>query len=89
MAFRALPGFFTRVITILFAPLIKANEIITILMTYLVQASDDAQMFKRLRNFHEALRKSKLKAAPEKTYFFLHSVKFLGHLIQGNKIKPL
>ena len=46
-------------------------------------------MFKHLRNFHEALRKSKLKAAPDKTFFFLQSVKFLGHLITGNKIKPL
>ena len=45
-------------------------------------------MFQHSRFFHEALRKSKLKAAPDETFSFHQSVKFLGHLISGNKLKP-
>ena len=75
--------------TILFAPLIKKNEIITYIDDILIQAENVEQMFIRLDNFHKALRQSKLKAAPDKTFFFLLSVKFLGHVITDNKIKPL
>ena len=46
-------------------------------------------MFDRLRDFHETMRKSKLEAAPDKTYFILTVVKFLSHSITKNKIKPL
>ena len=55
----------------------------------LIQAENKPQMFERLRNFHETLRNSKLKAAPDKTFLFLIAVKLLGHAITRNKIEPL
>ena len=49
----------------------------------------ETQMLDRFRNFCETLRKSKLKAAPVETYFFPAAVKFLGHVITKNRIRPL
>ena len=86
---KALPVFFTRVMTILFTPLIEKNEIITHIDVILIQADTKTQMFDRLRSFHETLRKFKLQAAPYKTYFSLAAVKFLGHIFTKNKIRPL
>ena len=39
-------------------------------------------MLKTLTQYHTILKNENLKAAPEKSFFFLDSVKFLGHQIQ-------
>ena len=46
-------------------------------------------MFETLIEYHKVLLKENLKAAPDKTYFMLKKVKFLGHIIEDKKVKPL
>ena len=81
--------FLTHVVAIVFAPLIKMNEIITYFHDISIQAETKTHMSDRLRNFYETVGKSKQKGAPEKTFFFLAAVLFLGHVITKNKIRPL
>ena len=46
-------------------------------------------MYETLEKYHKILQKENLRAAPDKTYFILKKVKFLGHIIENKKIKPL
>ena len=46
-------------------------------------------MYETLIEYHKVLLKENLKAAPDKTYFMLKEVKFLGHIIEDKKVKPL
>ena len=47
------------------------------------------EIFYVLEKYHPLLLKENLKAAPDKSHFFLTRVKFLGHIIEGNTITPL
>ena len=67
---KALPGLFTRVTTFLFALLIQKNEIITYFDDIMIQAENKTQLLDQLRDFQEKLMNSRLKTAPDKTYFF-------------------
>ena len=46
-------------------------------------------MYETLIQYHKILLKENLKAAPAKTFFILKKVKFLGHIIENKKVKPL
>ena len=46
-------------------------------------------MLQTLDHYHKILKNEYLKAAPDKNFSFLDSVKFLGHQIQNNHIYPL
>ena len=46
-------------------------------------------MLQTLTQYHTVLENENLKAAPDKSFFFIDSVKFLGHQIQNNHIQPL
>ena len=46
-------------------------------------------MLQTLTKYHTILEKENLKAAPDKSLFFLDSVKLLGHQIRNNHIYPL
>ena len=46
-------------------------------------------MFTVLEQYHEILMNENLKAAPDKSHFFLTRVKFLGHIIERNTITIL
>ena len=46
-------------------------------------------MFTIINEDHTLLRKARLKAAPDKTFFFLNKVKFLGHVISPDGIQPI
>ena len=48
---KSLPGFHTRLVTILFPPLITKGEIITYFDDIVIQADNKTQTFHRLRNF--------------------------------------
>ena len=47
------------------------------------------EMFTIINEYHTFLRKAGLKAAPDKTIFFLKKVKFLGHVISPDGIQPI
>ena len=46
-------------------------------------------MFTVLEQYHQILKNENMKAAPDKSHFFLTRVKFLGHIIERNTIAPL
>ena len=46
-------------------------------------------MFTVITKYHTLLRKEGLKAALDKTFFFLMKVKILGHLVSPEGIQPL
>ena len=46
-------------------------------------------MYETLIEYHKKLLKENFKAAPDKTYFKLEKVKFLGHIIEDKKLKSI
>ena len=53
-----------------------------------IQDTTTDTMLQTLTQYHTILEKEILKAAPDKSFFFLYSVKLLGHQIQNNHIHP-
>ena len=84
-----LPNFFSRIMTIQFAPLIKRKKAITYIDDTLMQAETKPEMMDIIQEYHRLLRASGLKAAPEKTNFFLRKVQFLGHVVSQDGIQPV
>ena len=54
-----------------------------------MQSQAKNEMLNVLEKHHQLLLEEQIKAAPDKSIFFLNSVKFLGHIIEGNTINPL
>ena len=54
-----------------------------------MQSQNKSEMFSIIHEYHNLLRKVGLKAAPEKTFFFLKKVKFLGQVISSEVIQPI
>ena len=65
----------------IFKPLIRKNKIITHL--------DDIFIQDTTTDNHTILKHENLKTAPDKSFFLLDSVKFLGQQVQNNHIHPL
>ena len=65
-----LPNFFSRIMTIHFAPLIKRNQAVTYIDDTIMQAQTVEEKFDIIATYHDLLRKSGLKAQPEKTKIF-------------------
>ena len=84
-----LPNFFIRLMTILFDALIRKKQAITYIDDTIKQSQNKNEMFTVINEYHSLLRKAGLKAAPDKTYFFLKKVKFLGHFISPEGIQPI
>jgi len=47
------------------------------------------EMFTDINEYHTLHGKAGLKAAPDKTFFFLKKVRFLGHVISPEGIQPI
>ena len=54
-----------------------------------MQSQTKEEMFTVLEQYHKILQNDNLKAAPDKSHFFLTRVKFLGHNIERNLITQL
>ena len=54
-----------------------------------MQSQTKDELFLVLEQYHQILKKEKMKAAPDKSHFFLTRVKFFGHIIERNTINPL
>ena len=61
-----LPNFFSRIMTIHFAPLIKRNQAVTCIDDTIMKAQTIEEMFDIIATYHDIIRKSGLKAQPEK-----------------------
>ena len=75
--------------TIHFDPLIKKKQTITYIDATIMQSQNKNELFTVISEYHTLLRKAGLKAAPDKTFFFLKKVKFLGHVISPEGIQPI
>ena len=54
-----------------------------------MQSQNKKEMFTVINEYHTLLRKAGLKAAPDKTFFFLRDPKFLGHVISPNGVQTI
>ena len=86
---KPLPNFFSKLMRYAFGPLIKEKKAITYIDDTLLQSNTKEEMFNIIKEYHALLRKANLKAAPDKTMFFLRKVKFLGHVISENTLSPV
>ena len=75
--------------TIHFDPLIKRKQAITHIDDTIMQSQTKNEMFTVINEYCTLLRKAGLKAAGDKTFFFLKKVKFLGHFISPEGIQPI
>ena len=53
------------------------------------QSQTKNEMFTVLEKHHQILLQENMKAAPDKSHFFLTRVKYLGHFIETNTITQL
>ena len=83
------PAAFSSFMSSFVKPLIRKNKIITYLDDVFIQDTTTDTMLQTLTHYHTILENENLKAAPDKSFFFLDSVKFLGHQIQNNHIHLL
>ena len=83
------PAAFASILTHFLYPLIRKGTVITYVDDIFIQTNAYEQMYETLIEYHKVLLKENLKAAPDKTYFMLKKVKFLGHIIEDKKVKPL
>ena len=72
-----------------FRPLILNKNAITYLDDVFMQSQTSDKMFTVLEQYHKILQNENLKAAPDKSHFFLTRVNFLGHNTERNTITPL
>ena len=83
------PAAFSAFMSKIFQPLILKKNAITYLDDVFMQSQTKEEMFTVLEHYHKILQNKNLKAAPDKSHFFLTRVKFLGHNIERNTITPL
>ena len=83
------PAAFSAFMSKIFRPLILKKNAITNLDDVLMQSQFKDEMFIVLEQYHQILQNKNMKAAPDKSHFFLTRVNFLGHIIERNIITPL
>ena len=83
------PAAFSAFMSKIFRPLILKKNAITYLDDVFMQSQTKEEMFNVLEHYHKILQNKNLKAAPDKSHFFLTRVKFLGHNIERKTITPL
>ena len=75
--------------TIHFDPLIKNKQATTDINDTIMQSQNKNGMFTVINEHHTLPRKAGLKAAPDKTFFLLKEVKFLGNVISPEGFQPI
>ena len=83
------PAAFSAFMSKIFRPLILKKNTITYLDDVFMQSHTKDEMFAVREQYHQILKNENMKAAPDKSQFFLTRVKFLGHIIEKNIVTPL
>ena len=83
------PAAFSAFMSKIFRPLILKKNAITYLGDIFMQSQTKFEMFTVLEQYHKILQNENVKAAPDKSHFFLTRVKFFGHNIEQNTITSL
>ena len=83
------PAAFLAFMSKILRPLKLNQNAITYLDDVFMQSQTKDKMFTVLEKNHQILLQENMKAAPNKSHFFLTRVKLLRHIIEGNTIFPL
>ena len=83
------PAVFSALMSKILRPFILKKHAITYLDDVSMQSQTKDEMFIILEQYHQILKNENMKAAPDKSHFFLTRVKFLGHIIESNTKTPM
>ena len=72
-----------------FRSLIDKRSALVYIDDRLLLADEKQEMFELIKELHNIATKETLRLAPEKSFYMLLKVKFLGHEIGNNTIKPI
>ena len=86
---KGLPNFFTKQMSTFFKTLIEQGFALVYIDDILLLSKCKEQMFKLIEQLHVISTKHNIKLAPEKSFFMLLKVKFLGQEIGYNTIKSI
>ena len=86
---KGLPKFFTKQMSTFFKTLIEQGFALVYIDDILLLSNSKEHMFQLIEQLHIISTKNNLKLAPEKSFSLLLKVKFLGHEIGYNTIKPI
>ena len=86
---KGLPNFFTKQMSTFFRPLIDKRSVLVYIDDFLLLANGKQEMFELIKELHKIASRENLKLAAEKSFYMLLKVKFLGHEIGNNTIKPI
>ena len=86
---KSLPNFFTKQISSFFRRFIEQGFALVYIDDILLLSNSKEHMFQLIEQLHLISTKHNLELAPEKSFFMLLKVKFLGHEIGYNTIKPI
>ena len=86
---KGLPNFFTEQMSTFFKTLIEQGFVLVYIDDILLLSDSKEHMFQLIEQLHIISTKNNLKLAPEKSFFLLFKVKFLGHENGFNTIKPI
>ena len=86
---KGLPNFFTKQMSKFFQPLIEQGYALVYIDDILLLSDHKLHMLELIEELHKISTKNNIKLAPEKSFYMLQKVKFLGHEIGNNTIKPI
>ena len=86
---KGLPNFFTKQMYSFFQKLIDQGFALVYIDDILLLAHTKSHMLNLIEQLHQICQTNNLKIAPEKSFYILLTVKFLGHEIGNNTIKPI
>ena len=86
---KGLPNFFPKQMTTSYKTLIEQGLALVYIDEILLLSDSKEHMFQLIEQLHNISTKNNLKLAPEKSFFMLPKVKFLGHENGYNTIKPI
>ena len=86
---KGLPNFFTKQMSTFFRSLIDKRSALVYIDDILLLADEKQEMFELIKELHKIATKESSKLAPEKSFYMFLKVKFVGHEIGNNTIKPI
>ena len=86
---KGLPNFFTKQMYSFFQKLIDQGFALVYIDDILLLAHTKPHMLTLIEQLHQICQTNNLKIAPEKSFYILLTVKFLGHEFGNNTIKPI
>ena len=84
---KGLPNFFKKQMSTFFRPLIDKQSALVYIDEILLLADEKQEMIEVIKELHKIATEENLNFAPEKSFYMLPKVKFLGHEIGNHTIK--